>query len=217
MCKREDCGTNICGPCAGQHSGSTVVFYHNQMIPAARGGMCSARLVPSTAAAGEKQRYRICTSTGDTPGNCLDHPAQVVLFGDGAVPPEDLESVMSPGGAPGPGRAGPFVLEVTDTGEQPFQRRAQNTFTVTVCTALCTHECRLHSHPGNLHCPSKRCRAPVPLGDRWDKHGSAKYLAPDAHGTFLGVLAGRLQVDGGCSTGRAKYVVTWCRERRCGA
>lgn len=124
-----------CRQCAGQHSGGTALFYHNQMIPASRGAPCSARLLPSVAAPSDKQRYRICTCTGDRPGNCLDHPVQAVLFGDGAVPPEDLADIFNGADAAVPGRAGPFLLEVPDTAEQPFKRGAQNVFTVTVRTA----------------------------------------------------------------------------------
>lgn len=118
--------------CPGQHIGSTVSFYHNHMIPASRGGPCSVRLSPSVAAPGAVHRYHIRTCTGDRPGNCLDHPARVVLFGDGAVPPEDIGAVLAAADMTAPGRAGPFDLEVPATGEQPFQRNAQNAFSVQV-------------------------------------------------------------------------------------
>lgn len=123
--------THVCA-CSGQHTGSSVSFYHNQMIPATRGGPCRVRLSPSAAPLAAKQLYRIHTCIGDRPGICLDHPAQVVLFGDGAVPPEDLGEVLTAATGGVAGRAGPFDLEVPDTREQPFQRRAQNTFSVRV-------------------------------------------------------------------------------------
>lgn len=118
--------------CPGQHIGSTATFYHNQMIPASRGGPCSVRLSPTVVAPSAMQRYHIRTRTADRPGNCLDHPARVVLFGDGAVPPDDIDAVLAAVDAATPGRAGPFDLEIPTTGEQPFQRNAQNAFAVQV-------------------------------------------------------------------------------------
>eukprot|EP00892_Ulva_mutabilis_P005098 jgi/Ulvmu1/2960/UM149_0043.1 len=135
----------------GQHSGSQALFYHNQMIPASRGALCSTRLLPSVAAPTDKQGYRIRTCTGDKPGSCLDHPVKVLLYGDGAVPPEDLAGVLASTETHTPGRAGPFVLEVPDSAEEPFRRSAQNTFTVTgaplrsVTHVVVGHECALQS------------------------------------------------------------------------